>query len=86
MDLQGQNGLLSTFRESWRNRGLVAYAVAFVLMSFYTLLYFRGYNAETDHLGIQDTWAQGASQDWLTRGHGIDAAAIEEAVKQLASW
>jgi hypothetical protein len=40
MDLQGQNGLLSTYRESWRTRGPVAIAVALGLMAFYVVLYF----------------------------------------------
>ena len=41
MDLQGQNGLLTTFREPWRTRNVLAYVLAFLLGAFYTLLYFR---------------------------------------------
>jgi polyferredoxin len=40
MDLQGQNGLLSTFREGWRSRNALGVVVAIVLFAFYTTLYF----------------------------------------------
>lgn len=70
MDLQGQNGLMSTFRESWRNRGATAFLVAFLLIGFYTLLYFR------DHLGVEGTlldpegWASalGLRSRWFLYG------------------
>ncbi|MFK7987212.1 MAG: 4Fe-4S binding protein [Sandaracinaceae bacterium] len=41
MDLQGQNGLMSTFREPFRTRNYLAYLIAGGLLLFYTLLYFR---------------------------------------------
>ncbi|MCB9597308.1 MAG: 4Fe-4S binding protein [Sandaracinaceae bacterium] len=44
MDLQGQNGLLTTWREGWRARGWIAYVVAALLTAFYLDLYF------TEHL------------------------------------
>lgn len=34
-------------------------------------------------LGVQDTWANGASQPWLLRRYGLDAAAIFRAAAQL---
>jgi ferredoxin-type protein NapH len=40
MDLQAQEGLMSTFREPWRVRGVLGIAIAIVLTAFYTLLYF----------------------------------------------
>lgn len=41
MRLQAQQGLLSTYREPWRNRSLAAYAISGGLMLFYVLLYFQ---------------------------------------------
>ena len=40
MDQQGQNGLMSTFREGWRTRNLTAAALGIVLFAFYIVLYF----------------------------------------------
>ncbi len=39
MDQQGQNGLLSTYREGWRNRSVVGIAISALLVSFYVVLY-----------------------------------------------
>jgi ferredoxin-type protein NapH len=41
MDLQGQNGLLSTYRESYRARGPLAFVIAATLVGFYTVLYWE---------------------------------------------
>jgi polyferredoxin len=41
MDAQGQNGLLSTYREGWRTRGLAGVAISVALVSFYVILYFE---------------------------------------------
>ena len=41
MDLQGQNGLLSTYRESYRTRGPLAWLIAATLVGFYTVLYWE---------------------------------------------
>ncbi len=41
MDLQGQNGLLRTWREQWRSRGVSAWVVAMGLTLFYLVLYFE---------------------------------------------
>ncbi len=70
MDQQGQNGLLRTFREPWRNRNAAAFVVAAVLVGFYTLMYFR------DALGIEgsaidpEQWAAavGLRSRWLFYG------------------
>lgn len=40
MQLQAQEGLLSTYREPWRRRGLTAWLLAAGLTGFYVLLYF----------------------------------------------
>lgn len=39
MDQQGQNGLLATYRQSWRNRGWMAWLAAAALTGFYVVLY-----------------------------------------------
>lgn len=41
MYLQGQNGLLPTFKVSWRNRGPVGILAAALLIGFYLVLYFE---------------------------------------------
>lgn len=57
MDLQGQNGLMTTYREGWRRRGAVAWLFAAVLTAFYLTLYFTEWLtplAET--LGLRSKW------------------------------
>lgn len=57
MDLQGQNGLLSTFREGWRSKGLSAYAIAAALTGFYLVLYFTEWLTPTAQaLGLRSKW------------------------------
>lgn len=66
MDLQGQNGLLSTFRESWRARGPLAYVAALALLVFYVALYFQDelrphapwldFDAAARTLGLRSRW------------------------------
>ncbi len=41
MDLQGQNGLMSTYREGWRNRNPAGIAAALSIVAFYVVLYFE---------------------------------------------
>jgi ferredoxin-type protein NapH len=85
MDLQGQNGLLSTFREPLRTRGLAAYALALALVGFYTLLYFR------DALGVAngaldpEAWARavGLRSRWLLYGALYSLAMLAGAVRFL---
>ncbi len=85
MDLQGQNGLLSTFREPWRNRGLVAVGTSGLLVAFYSLLYFR------DPLGVAGTaldpeaWARavGLRSRWLLYGLLYSVAMIGGAAYYL---
>jgi polyferredoxin len=48
MDLQAQEGLLSTWREGWRTRGVAAWALSLALVAFYVVLYFGG----TTRLGV----------------------------------
>ena len=42
MDLQAQEGLLSTWREGWRTRNVVAIALSLALVAFYVVLFFGG--------------------------------------------
>ncbi len=85
MDLQGQNGLMSTYREPWRTRNAVAYLVAFTLIGFYTLMYFR------DPLQVQGTafdpdgWAAaiGLRSRWLLYGMLYSIAMIGGAIYYL---
>jgi len=57
MDLQGQNGLLSTYREPHRTRGVSAFVVAFGLMGFYAALYFTDtFEPIARSLGLRNKW------------------------------
>jgi ferredoxin-type protein NapH len=68
MDAQAQNGLLTTYRESWRTRGWPGVAISAALVSFYVVLYFEselGISWFTD-LGI----ALGlGGRDYVEHGH-----------------
>lgn len=50
MDQQGQNGLLSTYREGWRNRNPVGIAISFLLIAFYVVLYWE--HKVQEHFGV----------------------------------
>ena len=50
MDQQGQNGLLTTYREGWRNRSVVGLAISALLVSFYVVLYWE--HKVQEHFGV----------------------------------
>ena len=50
MDLQGQNGLLSSYREGWRNRNVVGVAMSSLLVLFYIVLYWE--HKVQEHFGV----------------------------------
>lgn len=57
MDLQGQNGLMRTFHESWRARGPVAWIVSLTLVGFYLALYFSdAFDPVASSLGLRNKW------------------------------
>lgn len=57
MDLQGQNGLLATYRESWRSRGVLGFAAAIILTAFYCLLYFTtAFDEFSASIGLRNRW------------------------------
>lgn len=57
MDLQGQDGLLSTYRDPHRTRGASAYLVAGVLIAFYSALYFTDtFEPWARALGLRNKW------------------------------
>lgn len=57
MDQQGQNGLMSTFREGWRSRNWIAFAVAAALIGFYVVLYFTEvFNDIAQSIGLRNKW------------------------------
>lgn len=76
MDLQGQNGLLSTYREPYRTRNVTSVLVALVLMGFYCMLYF------TDRLDPLAR-ALGLRSKWYLYGALYTAAMIAGAVYYL---
>lgn len=57
MNLQGQNGLMRTWREGWRSRGLGAWALAALLVTAYLLLYFtETFQPLAERLGLRSKW------------------------------
>jgi len=50
VDQQGQNGLLTTYREGWRNRSVVGLAFSALLVSFYVVLYWE--HKVQEHFGV----------------------------------
>ena len=71
MDLQGQNGLLTTWREGWRARGLLAYLVAALLTAFYLDLYFTEHLTPlAEALGLRNKWFVYAALYTLFMGVG----------------
>ena len=50
MDQQGQDGLLTTYREGWRNRSVVGLAMSALLVSFYLVLYWE--HKVQQHFGV----------------------------------
>lgn len=57
MDLQGQEGLLTTYREPWRRRGLLAWPLAAAFTGFYLVLYFTEWLTPlAGALGLRSKW------------------------------
>jgi len=63
---QGQNGLLTTYRESWRNRGTLGFALSMLLIAFYVVLYWEHkveallgvapFTAIAESVGLRNRW------------------------------
>jgi Pyruvate/2-oxoacid:ferredoxin oxidoreductase delta subunit len=86
MDLQAQEGLLSTWREGWRTRNVVAVILSLALVAFYVVLYFGG----STHFGvaIPDVFQPLAEKlhlksKWLLYGALYSVAMITGAVYYL---
>ena len=66
MDQQGQNGLLATYREGWRNRSPLGIAISFTLIGFYVVLYwehkvqklvgFAPFTELAESIGLRNRW------------------------------
>ena len=50
MDQQGQNGLLATYREGWRNRSPAGVLMSLALVIFYVVLYWE--HKVQEHFGV----------------------------------
>lgn len=88
MDLQGQNGLLSTFREGWRARRPAGYALAAALFGFYLVLYFTDVlDPVAKAMGLPRAWTDsqgvGRGHKWYLYGLLYTAAMIGGAVYYL---
>ncbi len=57
MDLQAQQGLMTTYREAWRNRGWVGWALSAFIVGFYCLLYWTSwFDGPAAALGLGNKW------------------------------
>ena len=57
MDLQAQQGLMSTYREAWRNRGVVGWVASAALVTFYCLLYWTDlFDGVSVAVGLRNKW------------------------------
>ncbi len=57
MDLQAQQGLMSTYREAWRTRGWPAWVWTFALVGFYCVLYWTDvFEGPSQALGLRNKW------------------------------
>lgn len=66
MDEQGQNGLISTYREGWRSRNAMAMAIAALFVAFYVVLYWEQhaksllgvapFTEVAEALGLRNRW------------------------------
>ncbi|MAQ14750.1 MAG: 4Fe-4S ferredoxin [Sandaracinus sp.] len=85
MDRQGQNGLLSTFREGWRSRQASAWLIAGLLIGFYLWLYFedRGWFPESMKLMDPAAQAVGLRNRWFLYGFLYCLAMVGGAVYYL---
>ena len=85
MDLQGQNGLLSTYREGWRNRSLIGVAISAVLVLFYVVLYWE--HKVEEHFGVTPltavSEALGLRNRWYLYGFLYSVAMVAGGVYYL---
>jgi ferredoxin-type protein NapH len=57
MQLQAQQGLMTTYREAWRNRGPVAWVLSAGLIGFYCVLYWTEWlTPVASALGLGNKW------------------------------
>lgn len=57
MDLQAQQGLMSTYRQAWRNRGIGGWVMAALLIGFYCVLYWTPWlDGPSAALGLRNKW------------------------------
>ncbi len=80
MDLQAQKGLFDTYRVAWQNRGLWAWVLSFLLIGFYSVLYWSEWLTPlANSVGMANKWslygalytlAIGFGGIWALRRHG----------------
>ncbi len=71
MDLQGQEGLMRTFREGWRSKDVVAIAVCIALTAFYCTLYWTEiFTPIAALIGLRSKWTLYALLYTLVMGAG----------------
>jgi polyferredoxin len=57
MDLQAQNGLMTTYREGWRNRSALGWVVSLGLIAFYCTLYWTEFwDPIAQAVGLKNRW------------------------------
>ncbi len=80
MDLQAQNGLMTTYRVGWRNRSALGWAFSLSLIGFYCLLYWTDlFQGVAESVGLRSKWylygllyciAMSAGAVYYLRQHG----------------
>lgn len=85
MDQQGQNGLLSTYREGWRNRSVVGLTISVLLIAFYVVLYWE--HKVQEHFGVAPltalSEAAGLRNRWYLYGFLYSVAMIAGGIYYL---
>lgn len=57
MTMNYQRGLMTTYRESWRRRGMSAWGIGVVILAYYLLTYFTDWlNPIAASLGLKNKW------------------------------
>ncbi len=57
MHLQAQQGLMTTYREPWRTRGALGWALSLSLIAFYCILYWTDWlTPVSEALGLRNKW------------------------------
>jgi hypothetical protein len=101
MDQQAQRGLMSTYRQPWRNRGLAAWVISLGLVAFYCVLFWTDWiDPIARATGLRNKWfvygalysvAMIGGAIWYLSHHGSSMynrvrIAVNVGVQVLLAW